>query len=173
MLAASVLVVACGSSGGGGAAGAGGGGGSGGGSCHATGPGSTPGSMMAWAVDGTADCAELVSSSRSTKNGFDTITVIGTNTKNHAVNLKVTIPGGALEAKAYACDAVYDLLIYSAGPMTGVATTYPAASCTITLTSLGSATTPATGTFSAVLEGDAAPHEVTDGTFTVVPKMLN
>jgi hypothetical protein len=87
------------------------------------------------------------------------------------VTLKVIVPNGMLETKAYSCDGAYILFVYAAGPPMGVSVTYPAKSCTITLTSIGSATTPATGMFSAVLAGDGAAHMVTEGTFSAVPSM--
>ncbi len=177
-VAALALAAACGSSGGGNDGGGGSGGTTGSGSCEttgtATGPGSTPGSKMTWSVDGVADCADFVSGTHSTKNGFDQLAVIGGNTRNHAVNLHIDVPTGAIEVgKAYPCDPAYVQLIYSAGPPMGLASTYTSASCSITVTSLGSATTAATGMFSGMFTSDAGVSMLTDGTFTVVPKIQN
>jgi hypothetical protein len=156
------LLVGCGSSGGaspgGGAAGKGGAASG----CQA----------MSWDDDGTSMCADFLQLTRSTKSGFDQLVAVGTKTTNVGLTFKVVVPGGgAIElGKDYACDGMYVVLVYQVGNLMSHTTT----SCTINITALGNATTPATGTFSAMLKaGDGTPKQITNGTFSAVPKISN
>jgi hypothetical protein len=161
------LVAGCGSSGG--ASPGGGGAGSG-----AAGKGGAASGCqaMSWDDDGTSMCADFLQLTRSTKSGFDQLVAVGTKTTNVGLTFKVVVPGGgAIElGKDYACDGMYVVLVYQVGNLMSHTTT----SCTINISALGSATTPAIGTFSAMLKaGDGTPKQITNGTFSAVPKISN
>jgi len=166
VLGLALALAACGSSGGtpGGKGGAGGGGGgtNGNGGCQS----------MSWLDDGASECADFVSLTRSTSNGFDQLAATGTMTTGVGITFKVIVPGGgAVETgKAYACDGVYIIFVYQAGAVASHTTV----GCTITITDLGDASTPAMGTFSAMLTAtDGTPKQITSGAFSAVPKIAN
>ena len=162
------LVAGCGSSGGGGTSG---GAGAGGGAAG-KGGGASGCQAMSWDDDGAHECADFLQLTRSTKNGFDQLVAVAGQTTNVGLTFKVIVPGGgAIElGKDYACDGAYVVLVYQVGATASHSTT----SCTINITALGSATTPATGTFSAMLKaGDGTPKQLTNGTFSAVPKIMN
>ena len=161
------LAAGCGSSGGGGTSG---GAGAGGGAAGKGGAASGC-QAMSWDDDGTHVLRpDFLQLTRSTKDGFDQLVAVAGQTTNVGLTFKVIVPGGgAIElGKNYACDAVYVVLVYQVGPVMSHSTT----TCTINITALGSATTPATGTFSAMLKaGDGTPKQLTNGTFSAVPKI--
>lgn len=130
------------------------------------------GGEMSWVDDGAAASADFVSLTRSTKNGFDQLVAVGSETTNVGLTFKVVVPGGgSIElGKDYACDGAYVVFVYQAG----ATASHTTVSCTTTITALGSATEPATGTFSASLKaGDGTPKQITGGVFSAVPKIAN
>jgi hypothetical protein len=162
------MFAGCGSSNSGptGAGGTNGGGGTGG-------SGSAGCSAMSWLDDGVSQCADFLSVTRSTKNGFDQLAVVGSKTTNVGLTFKVIVPGGgAIETgKDYACDGAYILFVYQAGPLPSHTTQ----SCTITVSALGGASTPASGTFSAMLlasDGTTA-KQISQGMFSAAPTIAN
>lgn len=133
--------------------------------CKAAGP--TPGASMSWLDDGTRRCADFVSATHSTSGGFDILSVTGGSTANLGLTFKLTAAGKALAASTYTCDGVYVVLVYQQGALASHTTQ----SCTITVTSLGSDATPATGTFSATLLGpDRTTKTLGEGAFSAVPR---
>ena len=157
-----LMLAGCGSSNSG-PSGAGGTGGTGTAGCSA----------MSWLDDGASQCADFLSVTRSTKNGFDQLAVTGSETTNVGLTFKVIVPGGgAIETgKDYTCDGMYILFVYQAGPLQSHTTQ----SCTLTVTALGGAGTPAAGTFSAMLlaSDGTTPKTISQGAFSAVPKIAN
>ena len=130
-------------------------------------------SAMSWLDDGASQCADFLSVTRSTKNGFDQLAVVGSQTTNVGLTFKVIVPGGgAIETgKDYACDGAYILFVYQAGPLASHTTQ----SCTITVSALGSAGAPASGTFSAMLlaSDGTTTKQISQGAFSAVPTIAN
>lgn len=129
-------------------------------------------SAMSWLDDGASECADLLSVTRSTKGGFDQLVVVGSETTNVGLTFKVIVPGGAIElGKDYTCDGAYILFVYQAGALPSHSTK----SCTLTVSALGSATTPAAGTFSATLlaSDGVTIKQITQGAFSAVPTIAN
>jgi len=163
-----LILAGCGSSNSGpsGAGGTNGGGGTGG-------TGTAGCSAMSWLDDGTSQCADFLSVTRSTKNGFDQVAVVGTQTTNVGLTFKVIVPGGgAIETgKDYACDGSYIVFVYQAGALPSHTTQ----SCTINVSALGGASTPASGTFSAMLlaSDGTTMKQISQGAFSAVPTIAN
>lgn len=157
-----LVLVGCGSSNGG-TTGAGGTGGTGTAGCSA----------MSWLEDGVSQCADFLSVTRSTKGGFDQLAVVGSKTTNVGLTFKVIVPGGgAIETgKDYACDGTYIVFVYQAGALPSHTTQ----SCTINVSALGGASTPAAGTFSAMLlaSDGTTTKQITQGAFSAVPTIAN
>ena len=130
-------------------------------------------SAMSWLDDGVSQCADFLSVTRSTKSGFDQIAVVGSQTTNVGLTFKVIVPGGgAIETgKDYACDGAYILFVYQAGALASHTTK----SCTLNVSALGDASTPASGTFSAMLlaSDGTTTKQITEGAFSAVPKIAN
>jgi hypothetical protein len=156
-----------GGSGGGARGGSGGGGGSGpDGGMMACSPGVGAGGVtvgtVSWADDGVAQCAYVIETTRTTTTiDFLDIIAVGSDTR-YSVNLTVSTDGTPI-AGAYSCgstDAAPDVMLGILDP----AGTFNADSCTIAVTSAGSATAHAQGTFSATAAG---AHAITNGVFDV------
>ena len=130
-------------------------------------------SAMSWLDDGVSQCADFLSATRSTKDGFDQLAIVGSKTTNVGLTFKVIVPGGgAIETgKDYACDGAYILFVYQAGPLPSHTTQ----GCTITVSALGGASTPASGTFSAMLlaSDGTTMKQISQGAFSAVPTISN
>ena len=160
------MLVGCGSSNGGpsGTGGTHGGGGT---------SGSAGCSAMSWLDDGVSQRADFLSVTRSTKDGFDQIVVVGSQTTNVGLTFKVIVPGsGVIETgKDCACDGAYILFVYQAGAFASHTTK----SCTLNVSALGGAGTPASGTFSAMLlaSDGTTTKQISQGAFSAIPTIAN
>ena len=165
--AAALALAGCGSSNSGVGGAHGGAGGTKGGS------GTAGCSAMSWLDDGAPECADFLSVTRSTKDGFDQLAVVGSETTGVGLTFKVIVPGGgAIElGKDYTCDGAYILFVYQAGALPSHSTT----TCTLDVSALGSATAPAAGTFSATLlaADGVTTKQITQGAFSAVPKIAD
>jgi hypothetical protein len=128
------------------------------------------GGSITWVDDGTSTSADFVSLTRSTASGFDQLVGVGTKT-TVGLTFKVVVPGGAIQTgHDYACDGAYIVFVYQVG----ATASHTTQSCTINVTDLGSATTPASGTFSAMLvDGSGTTKRITNGTFSGIPTVSN
>ena len=97
----------------------------------------------------------------------DTILVVVQLTGGIGVDQVVEVGGAGTIAKSL---GAYVVFVYQVGSVTSHTTL----SCTITITAPGSASTAATGTFSAMLmAGDGTKKRLTNGAFSAVPKISN
>ena len=181
------LVVAmggCGSSGlpsdGGGHGGAGGtGGGAGGGGgttdmdAGACGPapgigGVSTAGTVSWLDDGIPQCAALIETTRTTSTTSDFIGVIAVGVDSaYSVDIIVSTAGAPLGG-SYSCSGGIAVPPYTMLGIIDPDENGSADTCTITITSAGSTTTHAQGTFSGTISGDGATRTITNGVFDVV-----
>jgi hypothetical protein len=123
---------------------------------------------VSWFDNGFPQCAALIETTRTTSTTSDFIGVIAVSVDSqYSIDVIVSTDGAPLGG-SYSCNGSIAVPPYTMLGIIDPDENGTADTCTITITSAGSATTHAQGTFSGTISGDGATRTITNGVFDVV-----